>query len=225
MLRKLGKISKDNQGFTLVELMIVVAIIGILAAIAIPQFAAYRQRGFNSSAQSDVRNAKTGEEVLQADHQVYGSTFSGAILPGPGLVIAGAAIQGPLSAATTAANGAGLSGATNPGGVNTPVGVGIGVGNNVWLHARNEAGAAAGNIGSFTIVGRHGQGPRAYGTDGDTTAIYFCEDSDTFVGSGALTVALPVSVAGTNDFVGAGGAAIACGGAVAPAETLNWTAQ
>jgi len=65
------KVLKNSDGFTLIELLVVVAIIGILAAIAIPQFALYRQRGFDARAQSDLRNAATAEEAIYAAGNAY----------------------------------------------------------------------------------------------------------------------------------------------------------
>ena len=67
----LKKFRKSQKGFTLIELLIVVAIIGILAAIAIPQFASYRQKAYNSAAQSDLKNVKTAMEAYYADYQEY----------------------------------------------------------------------------------------------------------------------------------------------------------
>ena len=72
MLSRLNR----KEGFTLIELMIVIAIIGILAAIAIPQFSAYRTRSYNSSAQADVRNLATAQEAYYVDWAEYANNYT-----------------------------------------------------------------------------------------------------------------------------------------------------
>ena len=61
---------KEN-GFSLIELLIVMAVIGILAVIAIPQFAAYRIKAYNTAAESDLRNFRTMMEACMTDSKSY----------------------------------------------------------------------------------------------------------------------------------------------------------
>ena len=79
---------EDEKGFTLIELMVVVLIIAILIAIAIPTFLGARKKAQDRAAQSNVRNALTAEKTFYTDAQTYtaSSTALAAIEPSLGYV-------------------------------------------------------------------------------------------------------------------------------------------
>jgi len=60
-----------KNGFTLIELLIVMAIVGVLTAIAVPEYAEYRARGFDTRARFDLYHVATAEEAYFLDHETY----------------------------------------------------------------------------------------------------------------------------------------------------------
>jgi type IV pilus assembly protein PilA len=74
VLKAMSKRIEDrDEGFTLIELMVVVLIIAILIAIAIPTFLGARKRANDRAAQSELRNALTAEKTYFTDNQQYTS--------------------------------------------------------------------------------------------------------------------------------------------------------
>ena len=61
----------EERGFSFVELLVVVGIVGILSAIAVPQFSEFRKNAYNAAASSDLRNAATAEEAYYALNEEY----------------------------------------------------------------------------------------------------------------------------------------------------------
>ncbi len=117
---------RNKKGFTLIELMIVIAIIGILAAIAIPQFTAYKKRGYNASAKSDLKNIYTAAQAYFGDHPTETFTTTAHLAPfgyqsGAGVTIAvQAGTQSTLAMTSTHSSGTITYSLTSPGGTMTP---------------------------------------------------------------------------------------------------------
>ncbi len=173
---------RNGRGFTLIELLIVVAIIGILAAVAIPQFSAYRQKGFNSAALSDLKNVKGAQEALFTDNGTYGSSQSSVTLDALAApAAAGKLVLGPMSAAPTSAGG--VTGAALVGikydGVTVAV-IGISASNGVNLNANINTAAKSSN--TYVVFTKHTNGTRVFATECASSEVMFVQN-DTWAGT------------------------------------------
>lgn len=181
----------NKRGFSLVELMIVVAIISILAAIAVPQFAAYRTRAMNTNAKALNKLIVNTQADLNAELGCYGetenivgaSTLVDAVAPpGAGAIMSSRVEPRYAVAATALIRGGRLSG--NNVATDKTFSVPLGIGLNMIALANTPAPLPGTNQStSYIALAKHLNGDTVYGSDSNVADILYSVSHPGWVGN------------------------------------------